>query len=56
MRGRSPKAVELPKVRRMLNEFYKLEHELRTALCGCKKELHKRSARCPLLRDPTPSR
>ena len=52
MRGRSPKAVELPQVRRMLNDLHKLEHELRTALCSCKKELHKRSARCPLLRDP----
>src|SRR6266852_8320302 len=56
MRGRSPKAVELPQVWRMLNDLHKLEHELRTALCSCKKELHKRSARCPLLRDPTPSR
>src|SRR5271170_4669206 len=56
MRGRSPKAVELPQVRRMLNDLHKLEHELRTALCSYKKELHKRSARCPLLRDPTPSR
>ena len=54
--GRSPKAVELPQVRRMLNDLHKLEHELRTALCSCKKELHKRSARCPLMRDPTPSR
>ena len=56
MRGCSPKAVELPQVRRKLNDLHKLERELRTALCGCKKELHKRSARCPLLRDPTPSR
>src|SRR5258708_29684916 len=56
MRGRSPKAVELPQVRRKLNDLHKLEHELRTALCSCKKELHKRSARCPLLRDPPPSR
>src|ERR1039458_3970265 len=37
MRGRSPKAVELPQVRRMLNDLHKLEHELRTALCSCKK-------------------
>src|ERR1035437_3834459 len=56
MRERSSKAVELPQVRRMLNDLHKLEHELRTALCSCKKELHKQSARCPLLRDPTPSR
>src|ERR1035441_5327530 len=27
MRGRSPKAVELPQVRRMLNDLHKLEHE-----------------------------
>src|ERR1039458_6859940 len=56
MRGRFPKAVELPQVRRKLNDLRKLEHELRTALCSCKKELYKRFARCPLLRDPTPSR
>src|SRR6266849_7250436 len=56
MRRRSPKAVELPRVRQKLNDLHKLEHELRTALCSCKKELQKRSARCPLLRDPTPSR
>lgn len=56
MRGRSPKAVELAQVRRKLNDLHKLEHELRTALCSCKKELHKRFARCPLLRAPTPSR
>src|ERR1700686_3819994 len=56
MRRGSPKAVELRQVRRMLNDLHKLEHELRTALCSCKKALHKRSARCALLRDPTPSR
>jgi hypothetical protein len=56
MRGASPKAVELRQVQRKLNDLHELEHELRTALCSCKKELHKRSARCPLLRDPTPSR
>src|SRR5450755_310454 len=56
MRGRSPKAVELPQVRGKLNDLHKLEHELRMALYSCKKELRKRCARCPLLRDPTPSR
>ena len=56
MRRGSPKAVEIPQVRRKLNDLHELERELRTALCSCKKELHKRSARSPLLRDPTPSR
>ena len=43
---------KLSQVRRKLNDLNKLEHELRQALGNCKKELHKRSARCPFLRGP----
>jgi MerR family transcriptional regulator, copper efflux regulator len=41
---------KLFQVRRKLNDLHKLERELRAALRCCKRELHKRSARCPLLR------
>ena len=43
---------KLSQVRRKLHDLHKLEHELRAALGNCKKELHKRSAHCPLLRRP----
>lgn len=43
---------KLSQVRQKLNDLHKLERELRAALSGCKRELHKRSARCPLLRGP----
>src|ERR1017187_1328190 len=56
MRRGSPKPSSFLRAGGKFNDLHKLEHELRTALCSCKKELHKRSARCPLLRDPTPSR
>jgi len=36
-------------VRRKLADLQKLEHELRATLSTCKRELRKRSARCPLL-------
>src|SRR5947208_16355191 len=42
---------KLVDVRRRLTDLHKLEHELRLALRGCTKELRKRSAHCPLLRD-----
>jgi DNA-binding transcriptional MerR regulator len=44
---------KLSQVRRKLHDLHKLEHELQAALGNCKKELHKRSARCPLLRKPS---
>jgi DNA-binding transcriptional MerR regulator len=44
---------KLSQVRRKLHDLHKLGHELRAALGNCKKELHKRSARCPLLRRPS---
>lgn len=37
-------------VHRKLTDLQKLERELRLALRSCKRELHKRSAHCPLLR------
>jgi DNA-binding transcriptional MerR regulator len=36
-------------VRRKLADLQKLEHELRTALHRCNKEMRKRPAHCPLL-------
>ena len=37
-------------VRRRITDLHKLEHELRMALRSCNKELRKRSAHCPILR------
>jgi len=42
---------KLVHVRRKLTDLQKLEHELRLALRNCNRELHKRSAHCPLLAD-----
>ena len=39
----------LKHVRGKLADLHKLEQELRTALRACKKELRRRTARCPLL-------
>jgi len=47
---------KLSQVRRKCNALHKLEHELRAALSRCRKELHKRSARCPLLGRPKRAR
>jgi DNA-binding transcriptional MerR regulator len=47
---------KLSQVRRKLNDLHKLENDLRAALGGCKKEVHKRSARCPLLGRPSRAR
>lgn len=41
---------KLHHVDRKLTDLQKLKHELRRALYNCNKEMHKRSARCPLLR------
>jgi DNA-binding transcriptional MerR regulator len=38
-------------VRRKLADLQKLEHELRIALRSCNKELRKRPAHCPILRE-----
>ncbi len=47
---------KLADVQRKLNDLHKLEHELRLALRSCNKELRKRSAHCPILRETNNSR
>jgi MerR family copper efflux transcriptional regulator len=42
---------KLVDVRRKLADLQKLEHELRLALRSCNKELRKRPAHCPILRE-----
>jgi MerR family transcriptional regulator, copper efflux regulator len=42
---------KLVDVHRKLTDLQKLEHELRTALRSCDKELRKRPAHCPILRE-----
>lgn len=42
---------KLSDVQRKLADLQKLEHELRLALRSCNKELRKRSAHCPILRE-----
>ena len=42
---------KLADVRRKLSDLRKLEHELRLALRSCKRELRKRNAHCPILRE-----
>jgi DNA-binding transcriptional MerR regulator len=42
---------KLADVQRKLNDLHKLEHELRLALHSCNKELRKRDAHCPILRE-----
>lgn len=42
---------KLADVRRKLRDLHRLEHELRLALRGCNRELRKRNAHCPILRE-----
>ena len=42
---------KLADVQQKLGDLHKLEHELRLALRGCNRELRKRNAHCPILRD-----
>ncbi|MGA8220767.1 MAG: heavy metal-responsive transcriptional regulator [Candidatus Acidiferrales bacterium] len=42
---------KLADMRKKLLDLQKLEHELRLALCSCNREMRKRSARCPLLKE-----
>ncbi len=42
---------KLADVQRKLSDLQKLKHELHIALRSCKKEMRKRSARCPVLRE-----
>ncbi len=48
--------VKLSDVQRKLADLQKLEHELRLALRSCNKEMRKRSAHCPILREKSNSR
>jgi DNA-binding transcriptional MerR regulator len=45
---------KLSDVRRKLADLHKLEHELRLALRSCNRELRKRPAHCPILREGNP--
>jgi DNA-binding transcriptional MerR regulator len=45
---------KLADVQRKLSDLQKLEHELRSALRSCNKELRRRDAHCPILRDRNP--
>jgi len=46
---------KLVDVRQKLADLQKLEHELRLALHSCNRELRKRAAHCPILRETTKS-
>ena len=45
---------KLADVQRKLADLHKLEHEVRLALQSCNKELRKRHAQCPILRETSP--
>src|SRR5262249_62279445 len=47
---------KLADVRKKLRDLQKLEHELRSALQSCDKELRRQNAHCPILRDENKSR
>src|SRR5947199_9645705 len=47
---------KLADVQRKLSDLHKLEHELRLALRSCNKELRKRDAHCPILRETNNSK
>ena len=42
---------KLADVQRKLTDLHKLEHDLRLALRSCNKEMRKRHAHCPILRE-----
>lgn len=42
---------KLADVQRKLSDLHRLEHELRLALRSCDRELRKREAHCPILRE-----
>jgi len=46
---------KLVDVQRKLANLQKLEHELRLALRNCNKEMRKRPAHCPILRETNKS-
>ena len=45
---------KLSDVQRKLTDLHKLEHDLRLALRSCNRELRKRPAHCPILREGNP--
>src|SRR5713101_2310148 len=47
---------KLADVQQKVSDLEKLEHELRLALRSCNKEMRKRSAHCPILREKSNSR
>jgi hypothetical protein len=47
---------KLADVEQKVSDLQKLEHELRLALRRCNKEMRKRSAHCPILREKSDSR
>ena len=47
---------KLVDVQQKLSDLHKLEHELRMALQSCSKEMRKRSARCPILKETKQSK
>ena len=47
---------KLVDVQRKLTDLHKLEHELRLALRSCNRELRKRPAHCPILREGNPQK
>ncbi len=47
---------KLADVQQKVSDLQKLEHELRLALRNCNKEMRKRSAHCPILREKSNTR
>jgi MerR family copper efflux transcriptional regulator len=45
---------KLTDVQQKLSDLHKLEHELRLALRSCNKELRRRDAHCPILKESSP--
>src|SRR6266705_826805 len=45
---------KLSDVQQKLSDLHKLEHDLRLALRSCNRELRKRPAHCPILREGNP--
>ena len=45
---------KLSDVQQKLTDLHKLEHELRLALRSCDREMRKRPAHCPILREGSP--
>jgi len=48
--------AKLIDVRKKLRDLQKREHELRSALQSCDKELRKQNAHCPILRNENKAR